>query len=42
MWAHELTLDQYDIDFENSFDLDEFLQCLGELEWESMNYQKSV
>ena len=42
MLVRELILDQFDIGFENNFDLDEFLQCLEGLECESMNYQKFI
>ena len=42
MLVHELTLDQFDIGFENSFELDEYLQCLEELGLGSSNYQKSI
>ena len=42
MSVHEPILDQFDIGYENSFDLDEFLQCLGGSEWESMNSQKLI
>jgi len=42
MCDREHILDQYDIDCENNFDLDEFLQCLGESEFENMNYQKLI
>ena len=40
MWVREHISGQFDIGYENNFDLDEFLQCLGELGQESMNYQK--
>ena len=38
----ELILGQFDIGYENSFDLDESLQCLGGSEFENMNYQKLI
>ncbi len=31
MYDLEHILDQYDIDYENNFDFDEYLRCLGEL-----------
>jgi len=34
MLVREHILDQFDIGCENNFDLDEYLQCLGELEFE--------
>ena len=42
MFDLEPILDQFDIGCENSFDLDEYLQCLGELEQESMTYQELI
>ena len=42
MLVHEPILDQFDIGYENSFDLDEFLQCLEGSEFENMNYQKLI
>ena len=42
MFDPEHILDQFDIGFENSFDWDEFLQCLEELKYENMNYQKLI
>ena len=42
MLVHEHILDQFDIGCENSFDLDEYSQCLEELGYENMNYQKLI
>ena len=42
MYDLEHISDQYDIGYENSFELEEYLQCLGELEWEIMNYQRLI
>ena len=40
MLVREHILDQYDIGCENSFDLDEYLQCLEESEFENINCMK--
>ncbi len=42
MYDPEHILDQFDIGCENSFDYDEYLQCLEELGSGSMNYQKLI
>ena len=40
MLVHELILGRYDIDYDSNSDSDEFSLCLGESEFEIINWKK--